>query len=252
MSEATNINDNFFNSAYKEVWRKLTPPGLTGVESAFLEEVLRLEPGQSVVDLMCGYGRHAIELARKGYSVTAIDNLQAYISELKQVAEAENLSIEAAAENVLTYRFNKTFDAAICMGNSFAFFNKANATELLSKTARQLKPGGRLVLNSWMTAEIALKHFKEKEWLQVDGFKYLMQYRYQFFPSRIESEHTLIAADGKIETLNGVDYIFSMDELDDMMKTAGLEIIDLFSTPKKKKFTIGDPRIYIVSEKISS
>ena len=86
--------------------------------------------------------------------------------------------------------------------------------------------------------------------MQVEDFKYLLDYKYQFYPSRIESEHTIIRNDGATEVIKGVDYIFTLSELEDMFEKAGLKTINLYSTPRKKRFTLGDSTIYIVAEKL--
>ncbi|GAI67091.1 unnamed protein product, partial [marine sediment metagenome] len=39
----------------------------------FIEESIPLKPGQKILDLACGYGRHSILLAKKGYFVTGYD-----------------------------------------------------------------------------------------------------------------------------------------------------------------------------------
>ncbi len=57
MASQPNINNNFFEGSYKEVWRKIIPPGLTEAEVDFIIEVAGLKPKDSVLDLMCGYGR---------------------------------------------------------------------------------------------------------------------------------------------------------------------------------------------------
>ena len=68
----TNINDSFFDSSYKYDWKKIIPPGLTEAEVDFIIEVASLHPGDHVLDLMCGYGRHAIELASRDIKVKAL------------------------------------------------------------------------------------------------------------------------------------------------------------------------------------
>ncbi len=57
---AQNINTVFFDGLYKDVWRKIIPEGLTAAEVDFLMEMGRLEKESKVLDIMCGYGRHAI------------------------------------------------------------------------------------------------------------------------------------------------------------------------------------------------
>ena len=71
---SNNINNVFFNGIYKDVWKKINPPGLTEAEVDFIIETADLNPGNSVLDLMSGYGRHSLGLAKKGLVLTAIDN----------------------------------------------------------------------------------------------------------------------------------------------------------------------------------
>jgi hypothetical protein len=59
----------------------------------------------------------------------------------------------------------------------------------------------------------------------------------------------VIGPDGSIEILKGVDYIFTLDELQAMFRASGLTTKALYSTPKKRIFQLGDVRIYIVAEK---
>jgi cyclopropane fatty-acyl-phospholipid synthase-like methyltransferase len=247
---STNVNDTFFDGIYKDVWRGLIHPGISEAECDFLKDVAHLEKGDNVLDLMCGYGRHALELARRGFPVTAIDNSADYIKEINAVSQTESLPVEAFAAGALQVELLKQYSAAICMGNSFAFFNREDATTLLKKIASCLIQQGTLLINSWMIAEIAIRHFREKDWYALDGFKYLLSNKFCFQPGRIESEHTIISEKGQVEIIYGIDYIFTLSELESMFKEAGLKTKGLYSTPRKKPFRIGDSTIYIVAEKI--
>lgn len=248
-TQSSNINDAFFSGTYKEVWRKLIPPGLSETECDFIQDISALKRGDAVLDLMCGYGRHSLELGRRGYDVTALDNAADYIHEIKNTAAAEGLPVEAFAGSVLTAPLHKSYKAVVCMGNSFAFFERADAVALLKKAASHLRPDGVLLINSWMIAEIAIKHFREKEWYELDGYKYLLDYKFHFQPSRIESEHTLVTTDGRVEVISGVDYIFTLAEMEAMFAEAGLATKALYATPRKRPFKMGDNKIYIVAGK---
>jgi cyclopropane fatty-acyl-phospholipid synthase-like methyltransferase len=245
-----NINNRFFEGLYKDVWKKLINPALTRAECDFIQEIADLQENDTVLDIMCGYGRHALELARRGMNATAIDNLQDYITEIDIAVAEEALHVKAFASDALEPLPEGPFKAIICMGNSFSFFDKEDAQQLLQNISSSLQQGGTFILNSWMVAEIAIRHFKEKDWMQVEDFKYLLDYKYQFYSSRIESEHTIIRNDGATEVIKGVDYIFTLSELEDMFEKAGLKTINLYSTPRKKRFTLGDSTIYIVAEKL--
>lgn len=248
-SPRQNINDQFFKGIHKEVWRLLIPAGLTEAEADFIEEMGKLKKGSVALDLMCGYGRHAIELARRGYPVTAVDTLEEYIDELKQKAKGEGLPVTSMLASALNVSLEGEYDAAVCMGNSFAFFSEMEALTVLKKVSAHLKEGGRFIINTWMIGEIAIRHFKEKEWFYAGEYKYLLENKYHFHPARIESLHTIISPDGAMDVRNGIDYIFTLAELEQLLNRAGLYTAGVFSTPRKRPFSLGDSRAYIVAEK---
>lgn len=250
-SSSQNINNTFFEGSYKYAWKGIIPAGLTEAEVDFIQEIAALNNDKKVLDIMCGYGRHTLELARRGVQVTSIDNLQEYIEEIKTKTAEQNLSVDAIQADVLHARLTDTYDAVICMGNSFAFFDRADAMTILKNISNHLKLGGVLIINSWMIAEIAIKYFKEKDWHYAGDYKCVLEYKYCFYPSRIESEQTIIAPDGSVEAVKGVDYIFTLDDLEEMFNQAGLKTKNLYSTPRKKRFELGDGRVYIVATKIA-
>src|SRR5215211_7126870 len=153
-TQFSNINDTFFEGVYKDVWRKLIPAGLSEAECDFIADVAGLEKSDKVLDLMCGYGRHTLELAKRGYDVTAIDNSGPYISEINSAAAEQNLSVKASVVGALEANLQDNYKAILCMGNSFAFFNRDDAASLLKKLSSYLQSGGTLIINSWMIAEI--------------------------------------------------------------------------------------------------
>ena len=248
----SNINDTFFDGHYKEIWRSLIPDELTVKEVDFMLPYFNLQPGSHVLDLMCGYGRHAIALSKKGISVTAVDNLGDYINEINEVAEKEQLPLKAIKDNVIDYKIDDTFDLALCMGNSLNFFDAGDTSRLLAKISSHLKSGGHLLINSWSIAEIAFKNFKEKNWSRIGDVKFINDSKLLFHPTRIETESETIFPDGTIETKTGIDYIFSINEMETMLKEAGLHLKEVYSIPGRKKFTLGEPRVYIVAEKTSA
>ncbi len=245
----SNINDTFFDGHYKEIWKTMIPGELTVKEVDYMLPSFNLQPGSKVLDLMCGYGRHAIALAQKGISVTAVDNLGDYTNEISEVAEKEQLPLKVIKADVMSYKIDDTFDLAICMGNSLNFFDAADTTKLLTNIAAHLKRGGHLLINSWSLAEIAFKDFKGKSWSHIGDLKFLSDSKLLFHPTRIETESTIISPDGSTETKTGIDYIFSINEMDAMLKEAGLTLKEVYSIPGRKKFTLGEPRAYIVAEK---
>lgn len=246
-----NINNRFYDGIYKEIWRKLIPNGLTEAEVDFIEDVCNLDKKSKVLDLMCGYGRHALELGRRGHKVTALDNSADYVAEIKNKAEEDGLDVESQVADVAETRFAGNFDAAICMGNSFAFFDEGAALQVLKNLSAVLPVGARFIINSWTIGEIAVKYFEERTWVNVEGgYKYLTENKYLFNPTRIETDTCIVSPDGALEAIKGVDYIFTISEMQVLLKKGGFDLKEIFCTPRKRKFVFGDTRAYIVVEKI--
>ena len=245
-----NVNNTYFNGYYKEIWRSYIPAELTVKETDFMMRHFNLKPESKVLDIMCGYGRHAIVLAEKGINVTAVDNLGEYIDELTETARNKNLPIQALEADVIEYQAGKPFDLAICMGNSICFFNREDTLKLLKMVSSHLVRGGYLLINTWMLAEIAFNGFREKAWENVGDMKFITESKYFLHPSRIETEHLIIAPNGASETKKAVDYIYSIAEVEMMLSETGLKITEIYSIPGRKKFTLGEPRAYIVAQKL--
>ncbi|HEX5653450.1 MAG TPA: class I SAM-dependent methyltransferase [Chitinophagaceae bacterium] len=244
-----NINDSYFDGYYKEIWRSLIPAELTAKELEFMFQYFSLQPGDQVLDLMCGYGRHAIGLAEKGIKVTAIDNLGDYIDEVQEKARLGSLPVEAIKADISRFEAEGLFDLAICMGNSLNFFNAADTAKILRQISAHLKPGAHFLLNSWSIAEIALKNFKEKNWNRVGELKLLTESTFLFDPTRIETNTIFISPSGGEETKKAIDYIFSVNELQTMVIESGMIWKEIYSIPGRKKFTLGEPRAYIIAQK---
>lgn len=245
----TNINDTFFDGYYKEIWRAIIPEELTKKEVDFMLPYFNLQTGSKVLDLMCGYGRHTIALAKKGIHVTAVDNLADYVDEIKKVIEEEKLPINAIKNDVITFTNNEVFDLAICMGNSLIFFNPEDVVKLFKNVASHLKQGSNFLINSISIAEIEAKNFKEKSSVEVGELKLLVDSKFLLFPSRIEIDSIITAPNGETESKHSIDYIYSINETEYMLKDAGFILKEVYSIPGRKRFTLGDPRAYLVAEK---
>ena len=247
--KSDNINNTFFQGYYKEVWRHVFPEKTTQVETEFIIEAAGLTEGSHVLDLMCGYGRHSIELGKKGVNVVAIDNLRDYVEEINLEVGKTGLPVNAICVDVLDLRMEQKFDAVICMGNSLQFFNETDISLLLLSTAKHLKSGGKFIINSWSIAEIVFKNFKEKSWGKIGDLMLLTDCKLLLQPTRIETNTIIITETGEREEKPAIDYIYTLSELERLFNKAGLQFKNIYSVPGKKQFTIGDPRVYLVAEK---
>jgi trans-aconitate methyltransferase len=123
---------------------------LGDIEAAFARSAaelleLRLPPAAAAVavDLGAGLGLHTMALAKRGFSVTAIDSSQVLLDELRSRCAA--LPIVAINADLSDFRdFVKRQPAVIlCMGDTLTHLPSFQAVEkLLAAVAETLAPGG--------------------------------------------------------------------------------------------------------------
>ena len=76
----SNRQTEFFRGVALEMWRRAVSPEQTRAEVDFLEKVLQAGPQSKLLDVPCGNGRHAVELAKRGYSLTGVDSSEEFLA----------------------------------------------------------------------------------------------------------------------------------------------------------------------------
>lgn len=142
-----------------------------------LVNLIDLAPGSRVLDLPCGPGRHALEFARRGYTVTGVDITQAYLDEAGRRADSESLPLELIREDMRRFSRTDEFDLVVNLFSSFGYFHDPKDDERIATNFLDaLKPGGMLVMEM-MGREIIARGFKSRDWTQLDDGGYLLEER---------------------------------------------------------------------------
>ena len=249
-TQPENVNNSFFDGHYQQIWRQIFPEITTLRETDWIIKEGNLQTASEVLDIMCGHGRHCVELARRGMAVTAVDNLPKYINEIRDTAETERLPIQAICQDVLEMQLDKQYDSAICMGNCLQFFDDHALLTLLSTISSHLKTGAKFIVNTWSIAEIALRSFKEKGTQRFGNLLFQTENKLLSNPTRIEIKSIIMTDSGEREEKTGIDFIYSISELEAMLNKTGFNLKEVYSIPGKKPFEVGEPRAYIVSERL--
>ena len=114
-------------------------------------EALSLGPRSRVLDSGAGAGGAALELARRGHGVTAIDASMAMVRRAKERASTAGLTVEVLTMNGQDLSLpDASFDAALSVLGVILF---PNAVRGLSELRRAVKPGGRIALVTWTAPE---------------------------------------------------------------------------------------------------
>lgn len=106
-------------------------------------------PDGKILDLCCGPGRYSLELASRGFKVTAVDLSKSYLTELKQLSKESSLtaSLEIIQDDMRCFRRSEFFNHAICVGLSFGYFqDRVEDSKVLSNLYDSLLDGGTLAI----------------------------------------------------------------------------------------------------------
>lgn len=246
-----NPNHQYFDGFYQQIWQQLIPATLTEKELNHLFERFRLNETTPVLDLMCGYGRHAVPIAQRGVPVTALDNQPNYIAQIEAARSEQDLPIIPICSEVLEWLPIAGHQLALCMGNSLNFFSPDELSVFLRKVSASLLPGGYFWINSWSITEIAgLDPLDGQTQTSVQGtFKQTNTFHYRTDPLRFEIESHIEDQQGNVEKKLAIDYLYSIPELSEALAHAGLKLVAAESVPGKKAFETGAPRVYLLSQK---
>lgn len=236
----------FSHRVVLDLWRKAVSAEQTAREADFLERMLG--PRSRLLDAPCGFGRHAVELARRGCRVTGVDLSDAYVREAREAVRSAGIVAEFVEGDMRTLEYPAEFDGAYCCGNSFGYFDHAGITAFVSGVARALKPGGRFVLDSGTVAESILPTLKEREWMKVDDILFAIENRYDPVESCLETEATFIRGD-ESETHKWWHCVYTVAEIRRLLGRAGLETIHLFSSTDEQPYRLGSPLLLLVAKK---
>ena len=135
-----------------------------------------LEAGAAVLDLCCGVGRHSLEFARRGFTVTGVDRTAAYLQTARDAASAESLAVEWIEADARAFQRPAAFDLAINMYTSFGYFeDPAEDRRVAENLCASLKPGGALVMDL-MGKERLARIFSPRSWNELpDGSLFLQE-----------------------------------------------------------------------------
>ena len=123
-------------------------------EVDFILEELKLPLGSHILDVGCGTGRHAVELAKRGYKLTGIDISSNMLAEAEKVAREAGVKIDWIHQNATEFTSTKLFDAAICLcEGAFGLLGAdddpmVHDLSILRNINAALKPDRKLVLTT--------------------------------------------------------------------------------------------------------
>lgn len=252
---AMQIDDNWYEDFFQgincEIWEKAIPDSVTIQEVDFLVSEMKLPQGCHILDIPCGFGRHSIELSKRGYMLTGIDISETFIKSLNNRITAEKLNIKTIHADILNVQLDEKFSGAICLGNSFGYFNMNKMKSFVEKVSSVLETGSKFIINSGMVAESILPNFlnySKNNKYTVDNITMEVTNTYISNGSYMIST-LLYTKDNKKEEHRFKHYVYTLGEIMRLLKSFGLNTVYTYGSTMKEEYKLGDHQIYIVAEK---
>jgi 2-polyprenyl-3-methyl-5-hydroxy-6-metoxy-1,4-benzoquinol methylase len=243
-------NGKVFNQRFLILLKKYLPPEAAAEEVKFIEKTLKLKPKMKILDLACGWGRHSIELALRGYEVTGLDLNPLYLKEGKKSAEKLNLKIRWIKGDMRKISFKNEFDVILSLSNSFGYFEKEDDHQkVIFEVAKALKPKGFFFLDV-ETLELFAYHYKaeQKKKLAKDHFL-IIKSSFDFLRSRYEEEIIEFWKNKKKEKTFYSIRAFTTKELISLCQKAGLKFKKVYGGFKDKPLSFNSERCILITQK---
>ncbi len=217
----------WFGPVYLDLYDPVLQDRTPGEVDA-IERLLEIRPALSILDLACGQGRHAIELARRGYQVTGLDQSRYLLDVADRRAAAAGVAVRWVEGDMRQpYAVPGGVDVVVNLFTSFGYFaDDADDLMVLRAVAGVLRPGGRFLLEV-LNGERIMRTFEAREWIPFGEATVLEQRRLDRDRRRMEVDRTIIR-DGNEEQTSHTLRLYSGRELTVLAKRAGFDVIQLY------------------------
>lgn len=193
--------------------------------------LLDLRPPAHVLDVCSGYGRHSLELARRGFAVTGVDISEMQVRQARQHAAATGTPCHFVVGDARALPVHGPFDAAINMFLSFGYFaTDAESQAMLDEVGRVLRRGGRLLIDFW-NREHEIRAFQPTVLdRRDDDILEIEDWTFDPLAGRLSWVNTVIFPDGRREAWTQSIRAFTAAEIKTMLSAAGFTLIGLYGS----------------------
>jgi SAM-dependent methyltransferase len=235
---------DLFDEDYLRTLPFLTPQA-TQAEAEFVINAMNLAPGAQVLDLGCGYGRHAMELAARGFHVVGLDLSTPLLVRGGEEAHRRGLTINFVRGDMRELDFENQFDGVYCLFSTFGYFDDETNKKTLQNVARALKPNGK-VLVEILNRDYVIADWPTRVWWEGDGCVVLEEVELNYFSSRIQVNRSVVFDDGRQLEQEISVRAYSLHEVGKLMHAAGFRVLEVSGGYQMKGRFFGNQSRHII------
>jgi SAM-dependent methyltransferase len=214
-------------------------------ETAFVKEALSPPAAGEVLDIACGYGRHAIELSQRGFRVTGLDLSLPLLIRAADEAQRRTLSVNFVHADMREMTYDSQFDAAYCVLTSFGYFDEETNLRVATSICRAIKPGGRFLVDT-INRDYIVSDLPSRVWWEGDGCVVLEEVDFDFHTSRVLIRRSIVFGDGR-QLENEISIrAYSLHELGRVLRRAGFQVLEVSGSLENKEPFLGAASRHVV------
>jgi SAM-dependent methyltransferase len=214
-----------FDEDYLRTLPFLTPQA-TQSEAEFVIDTMSLAAGANVLDVGCGYGRHAMELAARGFHVVGLDLSTPLLVRGGEEAHRRGLTINFVRGDMRELDFDNQFDGAYCLFSTFGYFDDETNKKTLQNVAKALKPHGKILIEI-LNRDYVIQDLPTRVWWEGDGCVVLEEVELNYFSSRIQVNRSVVFDDGRQVEQEISVRAYSLHEVGKLMHAAGFRVLEV-------------------------
>ncbi|HUA74231.1 MAG TPA: class I SAM-dependent methyltransferase [Solirubrobacteraceae bacterium] len=240
--------DEFFSDFYLRAYADAEGEQEAREQAVAAAELAECPAGGELLDVPCGFGRHAIPLAQAGYRVTGVDRSEVLLEEAARRAREEPRPKLVRADYRELPFAEESFDAALNLFTSLGYLGDEGDTQVLGEIHRVLRPGGRLVIETLHRDWLA-RHFAERNWRSLgEGRVLLEQSTFDLQSGLSQATQTVIDSGGVRESRSFSVRVYTATELVAMLTRAGFARATCYGALDRAPLS-SDSRLAIVAKR---
>ena len=242
---------------YKKNWsldiKNMSWVDNTPNEVEFIIDMCKLNGSERILELACGYGRHSLELAKRGFEVVGVDITPCYIEDARK-SSRDMSNVSFICSDIRDITFENEFDVVLNLADGAIGYLETDEENLkiFDVVSKALKTGGHhicdLVNGDYANAHIPVKLWDAgEEEISLSEFDWDPETKIMLFGNQNFAYGQMLTKPHIPE--GDPTRVYTPDEMKDIMSNRHMSVVEAFAGYSKKVCSQNDFQMLVHSRK---